>query len=112
LVIDDEDFIRELVKDFLEMEGILCDGAETAEKGMKLIEKNDYSLILLDRNLGTSKAEDNIVLIQKIKRKTPIMLLTGDADCDGEYLRQIGAVGIVFKPFQVTEFLEKIGKFL
>lgn len=111
LVIDDEDFIRELVKDFLEMERIKCDGAETAEEGLELIANNNYSLILLDRNLGKSKAEDIIQQIHEIDGKLPILILTGDADCDEDYQKKVGANGIVLKPFQVTDFIDAITKF-
>lgn len=112
LVIDDEDFIRELVKDFLEMEDIQCDGAETAEQALDLIPQQKYNLILLDRNLGKSKAEETIAKIHQIDKNLPIIILTGDADCDEDYLQKTGAKGIVFKPFQVTDFIERIEKFL
>lgn len=112
LVIDDEDFIRELVKDFLEMENIQCDGAETAEEGLGLLLDNQYNLILLDRNLGKSKAEDIIQKIREVDTDIPILILTGDADCDDAYLERVGADGIVFKPFQVNDFIKKIIRFL
>jgi two-component system alkaline phosphatase synthesis response regulator PhoP len=112
LVIDDEDFIRELVKDFLEMENIRCDGAETAEDGLGLLLDNHYNLILLDRNLGKNKAEDIIQKIREVDINIPILILTGDADCDDAYLERIGADGIVFKPFQVNDFIKKIKRFL
>lgn len=112
LVIDDEDFIRELVKDFLEMENIQCDGAETAEDGLGLLLDNHYNLILLDRNLGKNKAEDIIQKIREVDTDIPILILTGDADCDDAYLERIGADGIVFKPFQVNDFIMKIKRSL
>ncbi|MCP4218157.1 MAG: response regulator, partial [bacterium] len=110
--IDDEDFIRELVKDFLELEDILCDGAETAETGLDLISKNSYDLVLLDRNLGKSKAEDIVVKIRDLNNTVPVVILTGDADCDDEYQKNIGAQGVVFKPFQVVDFMGKVNEFL
>lgn len=112
LVIDDEDFIRELVKDFLEMEGIPCDSAENPEDGVKLVSQNTYHLILLDRNIGKYQAEDIIVLLREINTEVPIVLLTGDADCDDAYMEKIGAVGIIYKPFQVMDFITKIREFL
>jgi DNA-binding response OmpR family regulator len=112
LVIDDEVFIRELVKDFLEMEDIQSDGAETSEQGLELITRNSYNLILLDRNLGKGKVEEVIEQIRKIDEDIPIIILTGDSDCDSNYLNQIGAVDVFFKPFQVNEFVRKINKFL
>lgn len=112
LVIDDEDFIRELVKDFLEMENIQCDGAETAEDGLGMLLDNHYNLILLDRNLGKNKAEDIIQKIREVDINIPILILTGDADCDDAYLEMIGADGIVFKPFQVNDLIKKIKRSL
>ncbi len=112
LLIDDEDFIRDVVKDCLEMEDIHSDGVETSEQGLELITRNNYNLILLDRNLGKGKVEEVIEEIHKIDKDIPIIILTGDVDCDQNYLKQLGAVDVVLKPFQVNEFVEKINKFL
>jgi len=112
LVIDDEDFIRELIKDFLELEEIQCLGAENADQGLKLIAEEDFDLILLDRNLGKMKAEDLISQIRNQQKNAPIVILTGDQQCRGDYLQKIGANGIIFKPFQVNDFMENIKEFL
>jgi DNA-binding response OmpR family regulator len=112
LVIDDEDFIRELVKDFLELDEVQCKGAETGDTGLEMISKEKFDLILLDRNLGGIKAEDFIARIKDTDKNIPILILTGDQQCDEEYLKDTGADGIIFKPFQVTDFLTSINKFL
>ena len=112
LVIDDEDFIRELIKDFLELEEVQCIGAENADQGLKLIGEEHFDLILLDRNLGKMKAEDLITQIRNQQKNVPIVILTGDQQCRGDYLEKIGANGIIFKPFQVNDFMENIKGFL
>ena len=112
LVIDDEDFIRELVKDFLEMDHIQCDAADAVDSALNYIQSVSYDLILLDRNLGEIKAEDFIARIREIKKEIPIVILTGDPHCDQNYLDEVGADGIIFKPFQVTEFMESVNTFL
>jgi two-component system response regulator ResD len=112
LVIDDEDFIRELIKDFLELDDVQCAGAENAEQGLKLISEENFDLILLDRNLGKMKAEDLISQIRNQQKNVPIVILTGDQQCRGDYLEKIGANGIIFKPFQVNDFMENIKEFL
>jgi DNA-binding NtrC family response regulator len=112
LVVDDEQFIRELVHDFLEMEEIACEGAETYNEALDMIKANNYQLILLDRNLGKYRAEDFIDKIEKINKNVPIVLLTGDSECDIEYQKKIGVSGIIFKPFQVDTFMDEINKFL
>jgi DNA-binding response OmpR family regulator len=112
LVIDDEDFIRELIKDFLELEEVQCIGAENADQGLKLITEEYFDLILLDRNLGKMKAEDLIAQIRNQQANVPIVILTGDQQCRGDYLKKIGANGIIFKPFQVNDFMKNIKEFL
>lgn len=112
LVIDDEDFIRELVKDFLEMDNVDCAGVGDIEEGLEIIQREKLSLILLDRHLGEHKAEDVIARIREISPKIPIVILTGDPQCDEEYREQAGADGIIFKPFQVADFMDSINKFL
>ena len=112
LVIDDEDFIRELVKDFLELDEVECLGAETREAALQLISEQNFNLILLDRNLGNIKAEEFITQIRDILPKVPIVILTGDPNCGEKYLEETGANGIVYKPFQVNEFMDSVNKFL
>lgn len=112
LVVDDEDFIRELIKDFLELDNVRCVGAENADRGLKLAAEENFDLILLDRNLGKFKAEDLIAQIRYHQKNVPIVILTGDQQCRGDFLEKIGANGIIFKPFQVNDFMENIKEFL
>jgi len=112
LVIDDEDFIRELIKDFLELENVGCAGAENVDQGLKLIAEENFDLILLDRYLGKLKAEDFIAQIRSQQENVPIVILTGDQQCSSDYLERIGANGIIFKPFQVNDFMKNIKEFL
>lgn len=112
LVIDDEDFIRELVKDFLELEEVYCNGAEDANAALEAMKKETFDLILLDRNLGTIKAEDFLPTVKKMQKHVPVLILTGDQQCDTEFMRRIGAQGLLYKPFQVMDFMKCVGKFL
>jgi DNA-binding response OmpR family regulator len=112
LVIDDEDFIRELVKDFLELDGVRCVGAETSADALEQVSKQAFDLILLDRNLGEVKAEDLIVQIKEIQEDVPILILTGDQHCDMGPLEDVGVEGVIFKPFQVSDFMKNVKKYL
>lgn len=112
LVIDDEEFIRDLVRDFLELKDISCDGTENPNLAEDLYAENKYDLVLLDVNLGKSNAENIIGRLKKISVDTPILLLTGDTQFNDEYAKKIGAEGIIFKPFQVDYFIDNIAKIL
>lgn len=112
LVIDDEDFIRELVRDFLDLKDIHCDAAENANRALKLFSENDYGLVLLDVNLGNTNAVEVLAELKKIRPNTPIVLLTGDPQYDDRYSDRIGANGVIFKPFQVDNFIKNIEEIL
>lgn len=112
LIIDDEESIRNMVKEFLAMEHIQCDGAETSEQGLTLISKNRYDLILLDRNLGVIKAENITTKIHNIDPNVPIVILTGDSRCTENFLKEIGVDGIIFKPFLYADLIDCISSYL
>jgi two-component system response regulator ResD len=112
LVIDDEDFIRELVMDFLELKDIHCDAAENATSALKLYSETDYDLVLLDVNLGNTNAVEVLAELKKIRTNIPVVLLTGDPHYDEEYSGRIGADGVIFKPFQIDDFIKNIRKIL
>lgn len=112
LVIDDEEFIRDLVRDFLELKDIRCDDAADATRALNKFAENHYDLVLLDVNLGKSSAPEVIVELRKIRAHVPILLLTGDPNCSPDYSGQIGAAGIIYKPFQVDDFIDSVTKFL
>ena len=112
LVIDDEDYIRDLIKDFLSIKGVACEEAENAGSAIRLINENHFDLILLDRNLEKRTAEEVIGDIRNVAETTPIVLLTGDQGFSEEYVRNMGMNGIIFKPFQIEAFFATIKKFL
>jgi len=112
LIIDDEDYIRDLVKDFLHLKEIPCDGAEDSDSSLRLIRENPYDLILLDKNLATETAEDVVLKIRQVAADTPIILLTGDQGMTDEYAREAGMNAVVHKPFRLEDFFEAIGRFL
>lgn len=108
LVIDDEDFIRELVKDFLDLKDIHCDAAENASRAVELYAETDYDLVLLDVNLGNSSAVEVLAELKKIRDNSPVVLLTGDPQYNADFSERIGADGVIFKPFQVDNFIKNI----
>lgn len=112
LVIDDEDFIRELIFDILDEEGIPCDTAESFPAAEPLLKSKSYNLILLDRNLAEESAEDVIPKIRAITPDIPITMMTGETEFSKEQLAEFGLLDIIFKPFQFSSFVEKMRQYL
>ncbi len=112
LVVDDEDFIRDLVCDFFDCEGIQCDSAETMPTALELLRKYHYFLVLLDRNLESAKGEKVISHVRRIQPRIPVVILTGDHQFSSEEARRIEADGVIYKPFKIDEFMTSVEEFL
>lgn len=108
LVIDDEDFICELISDFLELDGVVTYRAHNTEEGYKAFKTYNPDLILVDLNLPKTRGEN---LIKQIKEESPlvhIIAITGDQGRNMSESFDAGASGFIWKPFQVTKFMEEV----
>jgi len=112
LVIDDEEFIRELVKDILEIEGIDSDLAEDSNKAIEFVKNNEYSLIFLDKNLNGENIKDLISAIKNNKCNAKIIIITGEMFVDEEYLQNVGADDYLLKPFDFESLINKVKEHL
>ena len=112
LVVDDEEYIRDLIKDFLKIKKIHCDGAGDPDSAIRLLKQTRYDLVLLDRNLENRTAEEMVGDIRKIAGSTPLVLITGDQGLSEKYARDMGMDGVVHKPFQIEAFFETVETFL
>ncbi len=99
LIVEDEETLASSLKRVFTREGYSVDVAENAEKGLELIEKNSYDVIITDIILpGISGIE----LLRKIKEKEPnqlVIIITAYASVETavEALRA-GAYDYVIKP--------------
>ena len=112
LVVDDDDGIRELVKQFLNKNNYLVTTAKNAEDALEKVKIIKFDLIVLDIMMpGKSGLE--FTNENKKKLDTPIILLTakGEASDRIEGL-EIGADDYLAKPFEPRELLARIQSIL
>ena len=112
LVVDDESFIRDLVRDFLSLEGIACDTAPDVPGALSCLERGSYALILLDRHLEGRTSEDLIGTLIQSSGGAPLVVMTGDFYFDQEQALQAGAPGVLHKPFQMDDLLRLVSETL
>lgn len=110
LVIDDELFIRELVQDFLEIEGLFCKIAANLDEALALFKEECFDLVLLDRNLGDMQAEEVLGELRAVQTKIPIIMMTGDLDIPEKLITDFNISTVINKPFQYDEFIDIINK--
>jgi two-component system phosphate regulon response regulator OmpR len=112
LVVDDDDGIRELVKQFLNQNNYLVTTAKSSEDALDKVKIIKFDLIVLDIMMpGKSGLE--FTNENKKKLDTPIILLTakGEASERVEGL-EIGADDYLAKPFEPKELILRINNIL
>jgi len=112
LVVDDDEGIRELVKQFLNKNNYLVTTAKNAEDALNKVKIIKFDLIVLDIMMpGKSGLE--FTNENKKKLDTPIILLTakGEASERIEGL-EIGADDYLAKPFEPKELILRINNIL
>ena len=108
LVVDDDDGIRSLVKQYLNEKKYLITTAVSAEDALEKIKIIEFDLIILDIMMPGKSGLD-FIKENKKKLETPIILLTakGEASERVEGL-EIGADDYLPKPFEPKELLLRI----
>ena len=108
LVVDDDDKIRQLIKQFLSENGFIVSSAENAEKAKSKIEVFNFNLIILDVMMpGQSGSELTKELKQS--KNIPIILLTAKGEVESRiHGLELGADDYLGKPFDPKELLLRV----
>ena len=108
LIVDDDDRIRSLLKDYLSSKNYIVSSAENADEAKKKIEYLKYDIIILDVMMP---GQDGYELTKEIKKKlkVPIILLTAKGEVENRIKGlELGADDYVGKPFEPKELLLRI----
>ena len=112
LMVDDDDGIRSLVKQYLNENNYLVTTAISAEDAKKKVETIKFDLIVLDIMMpGKSGLE--FTMENKDKLYTPIILLTAKGEAEERiHGLEIGADDYLAKPFEPKELILRIKNIL
>ena len=108
LVVDDDDRIRNLLKDYLSNNNYIVSTAENAEGAKEKINYIKFDIIILDVMMP---GQDGYDLTKDIKKKfkIPIILLTAKGEVENRIKGlEIGADDYIGKPFEPKELLLRI----
>ena len=117
LLADDEHQIEKIVRYKLEKEGHTLDYAENGELALNMImsDSSDYDAIILDIMMPKL---DGLTLLRKIRniskyKNIPVIMLTAKSeDYDIKAGFEDGASEYITKPFGLSDFYLKVGRFL
>ncbi|KMY53084.1 DeoR faimly transcriptional regulator [Bacillus sp. FJAT-27231] len=108
LIVDDDQEIRNLISIYLENEGLKTQKAEDALEALKLLEKSECDLIILDIMMPNM---DGIQACMKIReeRHLPIIMLSARSeDMDKIQGLASGADDYITKPFNPLELIARV----
>ena len=112
LVVDDDDRIRELVKQYLEENNFLVTSAKDAFDAKKKLEILKFDILILDIMMP---GQSGLSLTKEIKKNssTPIILLTAKGETQDRIKGlELGADDYLGKPFEAKELLLRIKNIL
>ena len=112
LVVDDDNRIRELVKEYLEENKFLVSTAKNASEAKEKIEIIKFDILILDIMMP---GESGLSLTKSIKKNssTPIILLTAKGEAQDRIAGlEFGADDYLGKPFEPKELLLRINNIL
>ena len=110
LIVDDNENITEVVKDYFEFENIECKAINDGHEGLVEIHNNKYDLILLDLAIPRYSGVD---ILEELKKESivnkNIVIFTASVvkDTDMEKFLDIGVKEILEKPISLA-LLESI----
>lgn len=108
LVAEDDEFMANMVKMYLESSGNTAFIADSAGKAIELFENNDIHCAVLDVVLHESSGYE---VIKKIRESSniPIIFLSGQTDLtDKIYGLNLGADDYITKPFEPLELIARV----
>ena len=108
LVVDDDDRIRNLLKEFLSENNYIVSSAENADEAKNKLKYLKFDIIILDVMMPGQNGYD---LTKDIKKeiKIPIILLTAKGEVENRIKGlELGADDYISKPFEPKELLLRI----
>jgi DNA-binding response OmpR family regulator len=113
LIVEDEQRLADILKKQLEESGFNTEIAYDGYVGKQMVERNSYSLIILDISLPLINGYDLCREIRKRDSKIPIIMLTAFSTSENKLAGfDVGADDYIVKPFDFRELLARINVFL
>jgi two-component system chemotaxis response regulator CheY len=109
LVVDDDPAILSTVSDILSDEGYHVVTATNGAEALETLERIDPQLILLDMRMPVMDGWQFAQAMAARERQFPIIVMTAAQDAR-RWAREIGAAGVISKPFDVLELLDIVAR--
>ena len=110
LVVDDDPAIRAAVRDLLEDHGIPVETATDGRDALNKVSSRLPRLVLLDMRMPIMDGWGFARALREAGMSPPVVVMTAAADA-GRWAAEIGAIGVVPKPFGVDELIGAVNRY-
>lgn len=113
LIIDDEESLREIISEVLNLLDIECYMAEDGNQAIEIAKTNteDIGLVLLDLNMPVLSGEDTYHAIKPFLNNCPTIFMSGFSDNDlQERIKE--NTHFIKKPFTIMQLHKKVQEVL
>ena len=108
LIVDDEELIRNVIKEYASLEGFEIDEAYDGLNAIDMVKNNDYDLIIMDIMMPKCDGYKAVEEIKKMKNIPFIMLSARNEEYDKLYGFNLGIDDYMTKPFSPKELMARI----
>lgn len=108
LIVDDEERIRDMIREYISLEGYRVDEAADGLEAMELFKQNRYSLVVLDVMMPNMDGWSVCREIRKTSNVPVIMLTARGEEYDKLFGFELGVDDYLVKPFSPKELLARI----
>jgi response regulator RpfG family c-di-GMP phosphodiesterase len=109
LVVDDEKVIREILSDFLTMEGYVVRSVEDGEAAFRELSRRSYSLVISDLKMPVMGGLELLAKMAEAKLHVPTIIMTGFGTVETaiEAMKK-GADDYLLKPFKIEDVMRVV----
>ena len=108
LIADDEEKIREVIKEYAEFEGYRVSEAENGMQALEMVKEQDFDIIILDIMMPKLDGFSACKQIRRIKNVPIIMLSARQEEYDKLFGFELGVDDYVVKPFSPKELMARV----
>lgn len=111
LITDDDTACRDTIQRTLEREGYSVESAPDVDHALDAIHRRSFDLIVCDYRMPGKTGLDLLAQLHECGPHIPVLMVSAYADASTEAAAvQLGAAGLLRKPFRRQDLLQSVAK--
>jgi len=113
LLAEDNEMEQSALSDIFVSEGFVVDSVSNGLFALDKVKDNDYHLIVTDLVMPVSDGIQFLYSLSSLGRDIPVIVITGYDNIENMFSAyQMGAIDVVYKPYDVNKLLDLCRKIL